>query len=638
MCARPARLGLLVPTSIQGASWARLFESALAAQTRFWGGSGNLIFPLTLDLTDHALFWALADLFDADAYVTYAPTWREVEGFAPGYYAATMTSLRERMTGQQFDTTTIEEFISEQYDRQAFELRPTDAQLDLLKRRLAPFHHNASDGWVLDWFNSTEPVAWPFTDVAEFVDLPNEISNPVSPAGVARKLLLTAVAGRVPHGLNRVLAEREVAVHQHPIRGSHQWASLVLDRPRGEQRPTYPWMLSDYGLALYRRGGWRRDPATLVVGNSPWDFTLFYALKRMTGMAWWLPTWLIGDSAYLLSLGAALQYDARGGARHTVVVSASSTEARDRAVGSINRLSAHDFSLEAADWWEVLPEEPLRLYERDNEGRTEMVQLVDGATLPLDTPLLRRTRTIVPAEMRWITEAQGHEWTPVRHHTLGTRLLEGISTASELIRMTRDGVAYFSTGMLILGGASLESSIVRPMLRPLVLVDQVRAILEPLGWDCDMSDKGVYAHESMALFGGFEELCVALRDPYVRAIVDAYRNRSAPGRSLSHDDRRYLTWESFKTILNDQQVAETIDPLRSRGILVRGLVLKCSRCRQEAWHHAAAVGETFTCGRCHLQQPADRRSWLGGDEPVWSYRMAEVLYQFLEHDGDLRLC
>jgi hypothetical protein len=102
-------------------------------------------------------------------------------------------------------------------------------------------------------------------------------------------------------------------------------------------------------------------------------------------------------------------------------------------------------------------------------------------------------------------------------------------------------------------------------------------------------------------------------------VIDAYRD----------------TWKHFNTLLPETPVATIIDSLLARGVLRRGLVLKCRRCRQEAWHPISAVGETFECNRCHLDQAADRFSWLGSDEPVWSYRLAEVLNQFLENDGEL---
>jgi len=61
MAARPARLGLLVEAELKGIHWLRMFESALAAQSRFWGGKGNLILPLTQDFTDQEIFWAWHD-------------------------------------------------------------------------------------------------------------------------------------------------------------------------------------------------------------------------------------------------------------------------------------------------------------------------------------------------------------------------------------------------------------------------------------------------------------------------------------------------------------------------------------------------------------------------------------------------
>jgi len=55
----------------------------LDSARRFWGASGNQIFPFTADLPEREVFWALADLFDADAFITYAPTQTEMRDFAP---------------------------------------------------------------------------------------------------------------------------------------------------------------------------------------------------------------------------------------------------------------------------------------------------------------------------------------------------------------------------------------------------------------------------------------------------------------------------------------------------------------------------------------------------------------------------
>jgi hypothetical protein len=626
---------LLVP-AITDVSWLRVFEASLAAQTRFWGGSGNLIFPLTLDLADRELFWELADRFDADAFVTYAPSWADVREFAPETYQERVRNVRRRSRELDVGAAAIDDFLRREESEFALDLHPTPEQQRLLATRLAPFHHPGDAGW-LDRFNATASAGWPFTDATEFTGLPGEIVNPMAPGGAARKLLLTAVVGRFPRGLCSELAERGTTVVEETVRRRYRWARIVVDRRRGDEA-VYPWAISDQGLAAYHARPQRPLPAALVVGDTPWDFALFYALKRMNGVAWWLPSWLRRDQAYLFELGSALEYEPRRRGDEALVISASSASARDRITRTISELTGHRIRAKAVHWREALPEEPLRLYERDNEGRTELVQLLDGQTLELPAPTPRRVGTKDAAAMRWLTEIRGHDWTPIRHHSIASQLLDGMFTSSDLVRTTRDGIGYYSPGGgLIPAGASLESVVARPTLRRLTLLDQLRAILEPRGWTCEPSDKGIYAVESMRLFGGFAELCNALRDPSVRAVIDAYRDRrsGAAGLLLSSDRRRYLTWEHLAGLLPDRPAASIIDELLARGVLRRGLVLKCKRCRQAAWHPLAAVRETFECGRCHLQQAPDRQSWLGSDEPVWSYRMAEVLFQFLENDGDL---
>jgi hypothetical protein len=637
MSLRPTRLGLLVPANVDGVSWMTVFDAALAAHTRFWGASGNLIFPLTDDLGEQEVFWALADRFDADAFVTYAPTRAEMREFAPAAYEAVMSSLKNKAEKLEIGPDGLEDFLEEATRQIAFNEQPTDDQLDLLNARLAPFHHDGDANWLYH-FNATQDVGWPFTDALDFVKRPGAIRNPAAPGGVARQLLLTATVGRVPPALAPVLAERGVNVTDETLARGYDWARIVVDRARGERR-IYPWAIGDESLAPYQSGP-LRTPAAVVVGDSPWDFALYYALKRMTGMAWWLPSWLQRDQTYLLELGSALEFEPRREGRDATIISASSETIRDRVASAMPELTGRQLAIEAADWRDVLPEEPLRLYERDNEGRTELVQLLDSETVDLRTPLPGRVGTETPAEMRWLTEIRGYHWTPIRHRSLGTTLVHGMFTNSDLVRTTRDGVGYFSPGgVLISAGASLESVVARPTLQPLTVLEQVRAILEPQGWTCEPSDKGIYANESMRLFGGFDELCGALRDPGIRSVIEAYRaqDKDAPGPRLSSDSRRYLLWEHFEQLLDAKPVAAIIDRMLSQGVLRRGLVLKCRRCRQAAWYSAGAVGERFECGRCHLEQVPDRRSWFGFDEPRWSYRLAEVLYQFLEQNGELAL-
>ncbi len=631
IAARPARLGLFVRSDIRGLPWPVLFEAALAAQSRFWGGNGNLIFPLTDDFHQREIFWALADIFDADSYVLYAPTWSEMAEIAPEYYEEETQSWRKKIE----ETSTAEaadEFISRSLADVAIEPKqPSSEQMDLLQRRLAPFHNDAREH--LDWFNAANSAPWPFADISEFLELPEPVANPLMSLGAARRLLLTAITGRVPPAFAADLAQRDTQVVDERINDSYTWTRVMRD-PQ-ESAPLFPWGLAAHGLGTYRHGPIQGSPAALVIGDSPWDFVLFYALRRMTGAAWWLPSWLARDRIYLQWLTHELSFGRRFSGEGTVITSAS--RPADDGLRKRARELFTQNNLDVAHWRELLPEQPLRLYERDNEGRQEMTPIVGGATVDLQTPLPKRVGTETPTMMHWIAEIQGEDWAPLRHPALSSRLLSDGSARADMTRTTRDGVAYYPLGALTFGGASLESSVSRPRLKPLTLADQIGFILKPQGWRCELSDKGIWAAESAELFGGFGPLSSALRDPAVRGILDAYLAKTGPGLSLSSDRRRYLEWEALEQACGGDDASKTIDSLLESGVLARGLVLKCGRCRQKAWHRSPAASETFTCERCHHQQSANRQSWLGKNEPTWSYQMAEVLFHFLDNNGHLPL-
>jgi hypothetical protein len=366
-----------------------------------------------------------------------------------------------------------------------------------------------------------------------------------------------------------------------------------------------PWSLGGIGLGYFHMGASVETPAAVVVGDSPWDFALFYALRRLTGRAWWLPFWLARDDGYMATLSRAISSDAAPEGRDVAIVSTSSIKRRDEVCRRFETLSL-ERRPDVADWREMLPEEPLRLCVIDSEGRQKSVQTFGGEVLELDTPIPRVPSTDPEVHLRWIAEVSGIDWTPIRHPRLGARLMPDVAADSGFVRTSRHGASYYAMGALILGGTTLEGSVRRPSLRPLGLEEQLQAILESDGWSCQASDKGIYARESMELFGGFEGLCAALRDPAVRPVLDIYRDAKSPAPKLSEDNRRYPTWRHFEELLGTALTPKTLHPLLDAGTLTQGIVLRCARCRQKAWHRSGMVTDSFTCERCDLHQPANR--------------------------------
>jgi hypothetical protein len=235
-----------------------------------------------------------------------------------------------------------------------------------------------------------------------------------------------------------------------------------------------------------------------------------------------------------------------------------------------------------------------------------------------------------------MTEVGVDGWAPIRNRLLGPALLDAANYGSESeFRTTRDGLAYFCPHVAWFAGASLQTITVRPRLRPTDLYGQLRFILRKHGWDCRPSDKGLYASESAVLFGGFASLAKALQTAAVCAVLAAFRGRGDLGLSLN-DRRRYLALADIHNAVGDSGEADaTLEEMEGNRVVSRGVVLKCNRCRSTSWYRLADVAETFSCHRCYLRQRPTRESWLMTVEPIWYYRLAEVVFQLLESDGEL---
>jgi hypothetical protein len=486
---------------------------------------------------------------------------------------------------------------------------------------------------VDDYRPPAESAQYPFADVSQLREWPQRILNPQTTLGGLQQLLLTAEAGRLPTGFSQAVVEAGFAeVEPQRLDDGPAWRrALFRDLP---EDVAYPWTLSELGLQWYAQGVSVREGATLVAGDTAWDFALFYALRRWTTTAYWLPHALADETGYLPELRNTLGriLNRRGGVVR--VVSASDDAFRDQVANSLSAAKVFPVRARSADWREVLPDRPNRLWEKDNPGRAEPIAMYEGRTVELPTPIPFLARTRASAELHWVTDVRGHGWAPIRHGAVGKAVVDEPGFGSEHARSTRTGVAYTSAGWATWSGVTLEMSAVRPLLRPAALIEQLNAALGDQRWSCAASDKGAYAAESAALFGGFRDLARALLDPAVRAVLEAFRDARAPGKKAG--DRRYLTVEDMAKVVGDRQTAYRVCvELASRDVLTRGLFLKCSRCRRAAWYGIAEVTTTFTCRRCRDEQRMTRDAWLGTVEPAWHYELAEVVYAMFEYNGEL---
>jgi hypothetical protein len=253
----------------------------------------------------------------------------------------------------------------------------------------------------------------------------------------------------------------------------------------------------------------------------------------------------------------------------------------------------------------------------------------------LPTPIPRAITADDPQNIRWMTEVRDADWAVVRHSELGPKVIQASGYDTNHVRVGREGPAYFSPNWFTLGGVGLEASVVRPTLERRTLREQLEAALAERGWTVEQSIKGVFAEETAAKFGGFWQLIAALRDDAVRACVTSYLPTSAIGLRLEIDQRRYPEMRDFAGQIGRREASAAVAALEERGVLARGVILKCARCRSTSWYGLDALSEQFVCRRCERRQPATRARWLERDEPHWRYRLDEVVYQFLKENGDL---
>jgi diadenosine tetraphosphatase ApaH/serine/threonine PP2A family protein phosphatase len=635
---RPAR-GLILVPEIEALPWMRAFEAAIASQMRCWGGGQSIVVPYSDTIADNPLFWALLDRADPDQIRVYTGSVAEMEELDPEWFEAARQAQEAELADLPGEHAT---FWEDWRKLQLVEYAVPATVRDDVTRRVAPLQLPGWEDWI--WANgATEPLE-PFTDVTLFRDLPSTVTD-VSRAnlGDLERLLLTVEVGRLPPAMREALVARGVDVQIEELAGAGPARMMIFRRQPSDD--VYPLAVSELGLAWYRSGQFRPLPVPIVAGDDPWDFALFYALRRWRSLAYWVPQSSLDDEAFCRNLISAVETH-QALAYGAVVVSASSEElaenARERLTEWQRRMSGARpprVELQSAVWDNLVPGPVNRLYERNNFDRPQALYLHEGRTPELPTPAPELVATDEVHTLRWFTDAAVDGWGALRDVDLAPAVLVGRGLDRERLRVARDAPSYLSPQAITLAGMSPKSAGLRPQLVPLRLEEQVRRVAARGGWRVTQSDKGVYASESAQLFGGEIELAAALRDPPLRRVTDGFLVGDvdgAPGRLLA-DRRRYLTYDDFRTLAGVDEAERVLGQLEEAAAVTRGMVLKCERCRAGGFYTPAESDPTFRCRSCRLEQQPTRESWLREIEPVWHYGLDEVLRRFVQHRGHLPL-
>jgi hypothetical protein len=651
--------------------------------SRVWGGRGDILVPTADDGAISDDLWRLLELFDPDRLGYHMPTYRGWQMADPAGFErwldqeadrrAQMTGVASREQARQLllDSNVLGMPLTNWQPPPALEARA--------RQRLAPLDpaHPFDQMWVADDDPGRELLD--MGNVRELEGLP-VLSIRAEAIDRRIDLMLINRIGAVSPSFGEALRERGVQVVPAVVTRDHLryvlnlcWAPEArratpmealfrqvlgeADQPSWD--PAYldrtPFAVTELGCRWYVVGRpWGRElPYVVVVGDAACDFCFAMGLDRMYGNAIWVPfAFLTEDdelSERVRSYLARHLDEASGyghGQNRPVVVTSLSIDraAFESQAGRLWALAPTEGLGSRVEWVDpskVQMPKPMRLYDPDQVLRQRWEPFV-GPELAgaVDTPKPSAISEINPMEFMWhVDVAIDHVRLPPRSCLNQLMAVLG-ETERESVRASSDGISYFSREpFFIEAGLSVEQMMYRPRLRLPDATEIFKKLLEAGGLRGVVSQAGRYTQGVLDLWGGLAAFASDLRDSRRLALLEAYRKTSRsgvdPGVYLDGFRRRFLSlWDARRaTGMTTGQVRELLDEYLQRGILSRGLCLKCPRCNFAGWYPADEVGQTFVCVRCRAEGWITQPAWLKPkSEPLWFYQLDEIAYQALDHN------
>lgn len=643
LVARPARLCTFVQMQ-EDVAWPISVEHAVACQSRYWGGNTNMVVPMFEGLATSELVWRLLIAYDPDLIGIHMPSTRDAAEIAPDQYAEAIATIRADW--EQKGVVNVDEMIERDVEGSPFWNAEVPGDfLALITKWVSPLHHDGQPRVVV--VDGERAVPHELTNALDLVaDGASFVSRRVAddPFG---QLALTSELGRLTDGSIAALRDKGVSVEQ-----------VVIDNPADlagrlwtGERTTTPWRPAAWNNSLAFKVGRRFfDEPTIVVGDQPEDWLLYYGLRVLRPYVFWIPKSKVQVASYISAIRAAVGRAAQSTAPDTVpVISAASDEAAKQLVDDhAASFAANGAQLIRGDWRERIPRGAFWPVD-PRSFRNASLLVVDGETDELPTPM---PVSIEPSDRTtngWMVDVEVRDWSTFRHPWLAPSVLPGGFGSTFDQRIGRGGASYFGLAGFIQSGLGIENALSRRRLAPANVIDTLGRVLARDGWSVALSDKGAYTNGTSQLFGGVEKTVESLRDPGVRALLDAYlvdaKEASAAGWFLKDTRRRYLSLDEAAAIVaaavpaaqgQRKAAGEVVDELNDLGVLSRGHALKCDDCRATSFY-VLTERQRFTCRRCRREQRANSSSWLVGFEPPFRYELHESVFQFLTHHCDLPL-
>jgi hypothetical protein len=658
--ARAHRVAVLV--DINDPYWETSCVGVIQFLTKLWGGSLSVIIP-TDGKKIAEEFWEVLSTHDPDKILCYRTTGNDLkiadpvkfQSYIEQWTQANLTSsgmkeaeyrvyIEKQLLGSNVDSFSISDELSQQ-----------------IVTRLAPLHyeptHTQEQTRQLDLTHIArgEPPSYPLTSVLDVIpssdsfkivaEIVRDGSSDTPP-----ELWIAASMGSNDTKQSAALMEVNVsprAFHTSQL-SPYQLVSLGIE-PGSTLETPLPWSLSMTALANYRSVKAMRYqlPTVILAGDTISDFCMYYALRWLQGRALWLPKWFFDDPGpYDSRLATAVRGAAKlGRIEHSEQLALASFSLSSQELSQIETAIGTALPTRTTVKIETMNvglvksqlQSPCRSFTAGTIGDISTRMFVDG-DLPgvFETPRPMKVNPLNPQQHRWMVDISFERYMLPRHPAIGVNVVaEGNLVHA---RSGKDAVSYTCPGMFVMG-FDMDTNLVRPKLRMPNCEKIFEIIFRDSGYESQVSDKGAYASQVCEKFGGLEQIGHSLRS-YEGMLLRKFLDTAEPPKG-SHDDgtylndkRRYLNFQAIAKILGSQEAAiNIIDSYVSKEIFYRGFIFQCHRCSDVAWFSISDISETFTCRRCRTTQSYTAKSWRHPNEPAWFYKLDEIVYLTLLHNG-----
>lgn len=681
---RPPRIAVLVQDED---GWPLKVTRAIECLSRTWGGIGGIIVPVIGEHRDRLpeLFWPLLEAFDADRLSAYLPTLRGNQLANPAgfdeYAQGEATSWAER-TGMTVEQARRSIFTEDHMREPFADLALAEPEGERARRTLSAYFHEGG-GIYEHVFTADAETNKPLVDMTRVKRLEGANMNVLDTSllGPRTQLLLAMRLGAIAPGYDAWLSTRvpkmndradpadlpvlirlayrgDVDASSWSFHRARRGATGVVDphwrEPRYVEDTPFGWTAA--GSSRYARFAFRRKdeaPFIVIVGGTFVDFCIAYALDRMTARAIWLPLAPAeqGEEADAMrDAAASFLVEARRTDASTRFASTSlSNEALDALFTEIRGTVRGNFAQKELDEVtvgsltddDVLVSLPQRYLDRAAQDQIRF-EPFQGDTMAglLTTPMPSIGVPDDQDAVDWQVDAAIDD---TRLPTRGcvAPLLTVEQGFTERVRSAQDGTSYVSHSWgFVPAGTRLDQRLARLRLRMPAATEIFGALLGTAGMRAEVSQAGIYTSGAMDIFGGFTELVRAYGHPTSRAVLESFRTPARRRTSADEDkmpgvyliplQRRFLSLSDLQQASGAEltKMRELVDSYIARGILYRGIVLGCPRCRFVGWYRAGEFSQTFTCTRCRSSWPLESKIWRDPpDEPTWRYELNEIVYQ-----------